>query len=51
MTGGKGIDVVFDPVGGAATETAFRSLAWKGRHLVIGFAAGTIPAPPINWRC
>lgn len=44
----KGIDVVFDPVGGAVTETAFRSLAWKGRHLVIGFAAGTIPALPIN---
>lgn len=44
----KGVDVVFDPVGGAATETAFRSLAWKGRHLVIGFAAGSIPALPIN---
>lgn len=44
----KGVDVVFDPVGGAVTETAFRSLAWKGRHLVIGFAAGTIPALPIN---
>lgn len=44
----KGIDVVFDPVGGALTETAFRSLAWKGRHLVIGFAAGAIPALPIN---
>jgi len=44
----KGIDVVFDPVGGAVTETAFRSLAWKGRHLVIGFAAGSIPALPVN---
>ncbi len=44
----KGVDVVFDPVGGALTETAFRSLAWKGRHLVIGFAAGSIPALPIN---
>jgi len=44
----KGVNVVFDPVGGAVTETAFRSLAWKGRHLVIGFAAGTIPALPIN---
>jgi NADPH2:quinone reductase len=44
----KGVDVVFDPVGGAATETAFRSLAWKGRHLVIGFAAGQIPALPVN---
>lgn len=44
----KGVDVVFDPVGGPATETAFRSLAWKGRHLVIGFAAGAIPALPVN---
>ncbi len=44
----KGVDVVFDPVGGAVTEPAFRSLAWKGRHLVIGFAAGAIPALPIN---
>ncbi len=44
----KGVDVVFDPVGGPATETAFRSLAWKGRHLVIGFAAGSIPALPVN---
>jgi NADPH2:quinone reductase len=48
LTGGKGIDVVFDPVGGATTEPAFRSLAWKGRHLVIGYASGTIPALPIN---
>lgn len=38
--GGKGIDVVFDPVGGEATDPAFRSLAWNGRHLVIGFPAG-----------
>lgn len=38
--GGKGIDVVFDPVGGDATDPAFRSLAWNGRHLVIGFPAG-----------
>lgn len=38
--GGKGIDVVFDPVGGAMTEAAFRSLGWNGRHLVIGFPAG-----------
>ncbi|MCP1472385.1 NADPH2:quinone reductase [Sphingobium sp. OAS761] len=38
--GGKPVDVVFDPVGGAATEAAFRSLAWKGRHLVIGFPGG-----------
>jgi NADPH2:quinone reductase len=48
LTGGKGVDVVFDPVGGATTEPAFRSLAWKGRHLVIGYASGTIPALPVN---
>lgn len=44
----EGVDVVYDPVGGAATEPAFRSLAWGGRHLVIGFAAGDIPALPVN---
>ncbi len=38
--GGKGVDVVFDPVGGDATDPAFRSLGWNGRHLVIGFPAG-----------
>lgn len=38
--GGQGVDVVFDPVGGEATDPAFRSLAWNGRHLVIGFPAG-----------
>lgn len=38
--GDKGVDVVFDPIGGDATEPAFRSLAWNGRHLVIGFPAG-----------
>lgn len=38
--GGQAVDVVFDPVGGEATESAFRSLAWNGRHLVIGFPAG-----------
>jgi NADPH2:quinone reductase len=46
-SGGKGIDVVFDPVGGPATEPAFRSLRWKGRHLVVGFPAG-IPSLPAN---
>lgn len=46
--GGKPVDVVIDPVGGSATEPAFRSLAWKGRHLVIGFAEGTIPKLPVN---
>ena len=44
----KGVDVVYDPVGGALTEPALRSLAWKGRLLVIGFAAGEIPRPPLN---
>ena len=43
-----GIDIVYDPVGGAFSEPAFRSLAWKGRHLVVGFAAGSIPALPFN---
>lgn len=43
-----GVDVVYDPVGGAAMEPAFRSLAWGGRHLVVGFAAGDIPALPVN---
>ena len=48
ITGGKGVDVVYDPVGGALTEPALRSLAWKGRLLVIGFASGEIPRPPLN---
>lgn len=46
-TGGKGVDVVFDPVGGEATERAFRRLNWKGRHLVVGFPGG-IAALPTN---
>jgi NADPH2:quinone reductase len=44
----QGVDVVYDPVGGALTEAALRSLAWKGRLLVIGFASGEIPRPPLN---
>jgi len=48
LTGGRGVDVVYDPVGGALTELALRSLAWKGRLLVIGFASGEIPRPPLN---
>jgi len=48
LTNNKGVDVVVDPVGGPATEPAFRSLGWKGRHLVIGFAAGEIPRLPTN---
>jgi NADPH2:quinone reductase len=48
FAGAKGVDVVVDPVGGAATERAFRRLGWNGRHLVIGFAAGEIPRLPTN---
>ena len=48
LTDGKGVDVVYDPVGGAFAEPAFRSLAWKGRHLVVGFANGDIPKLPMN---
>ena len=47
-TGGRGVDVVVDPVGGYLTEAAFRRLSWRGRHLVIGFAAGGIPAIKTN---
>ncbi len=47
-TNGKGVDVVYDPVGGAYSEAALRALAWKGRLLVIGFAAGDIPRIPLN---
>jgi len=47
-TRGKGVDVVFDPVGGAQAEPAFRAIAWRGRYLVIGFAGGQIPALPWN---
>jgi NADPH2:quinone reductase len=46
--GQHGIDVVFDPVGGPYSEPAVRSLAWEGRHLVVGFAAGDIPKLPLN---
>lgn len=45
LTGGRGVDVVVDPVGGAASEPAFRSLAWKGRHLVVGFVGGISKIP------
>jgi NADPH2:quinone reductase len=48
LTGGRGVDVVYDPVGGALAEPALRSMAWKGRYLVIGFAAGEIPKLPLN---
>jgi NADPH2:quinone reductase len=48
LTGGRGPDVVYDPVGGDFTEAAFRSIAWRGRYLVIGFANGQIPSLPLN---
>ena len=48
LTGGHGPDVVYDPVGGAYTELALRSIAWRGRLLVVGFAAGEIPKIPLN---
>jgi NADPH2:quinone reductase len=48
LTGGRGPDVICDPVGGDLTEPAFRSIAWGGRHLVIGFAGGAIPSLPLN---
>jgi NADPH2:quinone reductase len=48
LTDGKGPDVVYDPVGGDLAEAAFRSIAWRGRYLVVGFAQGGIPALPWN---
>lgn len=48
LTGGKGADVIYDPVGGAYTEAALRAGAWGGRLLVIGFASGTIPQVKLN---
>jgi len=48
LTGGRGVDVVYDPVGGPYSEPAFRSIAWRGRLLVVGFAAGDIPKLPLN---
>ncbi|MBZ2168565.1 NADPH:quinone oxidoreductase family protein [Marinobacter sp. F4216] len=48
LTRSKGVDVVYDPVGGDFTEQALRAMGWNGRHLVIGFAAGDIPKVPAN---
>lgn len=48
ITGEKGVDVVYDPVGGAWAEAALRSMAWKGRYLVVGFTTGEIPQFPAN---
>ncbi len=44
----KGVDVIYDPIGGALSESALRSIAWRGRYLVVGFASGTIPSFPAN---
>jgi NADPH2:quinone reductase len=48
LTGGKGVDVVYDPVGGPYSEPALRDMAWNGRFLVVGFAAGEIPKVALN---
>jgi len=48
LTKGNGVDVVYDPVGGALTEAAVRGMAWQGRYLVVGFASGEIPKLPLN---
>jgi NADPH2:quinone reductase len=48
ICGARGVDVVYDPVGGPLAEVALRSTAWNGRYLVIGFAAGDIPRIPFN---
>jgi len=48
LTGGKGADVLYDPVGGDYAEPALRAMNWEGRYLVIGFAAGDIPRVPLN---
>lgn len=48
LTNGKGVDVVFDPVGGNYTDSAIRGMAWKGRYLIVGFSNGEIPKIPMN---
>ncbi len=48
LTNGKGVDVVYDPVGGDFSEAAIRGMAWEGRYLIVGFAAGDIPKIPLN---
>jgi NADPH2:quinone reductase len=48
LTDGKGVDVVYDPVGGRYTEPALRGMAWKGRYLIVGFAGGEIAQIPMN---
>jgi NADPH:quinone reductase len=49
ITGGRGADVIYDPVGGDAFDASLRSVAWEGRILVIGFASGRIPSAPANY--
>ena len=48
LTGGKGPDVIYDPVGDRFAEPAFRSIGWNGRYLIVGFAGGNIPSLPLN---
>jgi NADPH2:quinone reductase len=48
LTGGEGVDVIYDPVGGDLAEPALRAIAWEGRYLVVGFAGGEIPKVPFN---
>ena len=48
LTGGTGVDVLYDCVGGPHAEPALRAMAWEGRYLVVGFAAGEIPRLPLN---
>ncbi len=48
LTGGRGVDVVYDPVGGPLLDPSLRSMAWNGRYLVVGFASGEIPKVPAN---
>jgi len=48
LTGGKGVNVILDPVGAPYSEAALRAIAWEGRHLVVGFATGQIPKIPLN---
>ena len=48
LTDGRGPEVIYDPVGGAFAEPAFRSIGWRGRYLVVGFASGEIPKLPLN---
>jgi NADPH:quinone reductase len=48
LTNGQAIDVIFDAIGGEVSPVAFRTLSWRGRHLVVGFVAGTIPSLPFN---